>query len=132
MLELSSTAKRFGLPAKPLVEKAIAYYWTAVQRYPTSVELRVQLAAAAALDKQWPLAEKHIQEAVNLSAISPHEDKRLGRDQQIGQGAGDQMIWFPVPGLPSALQAGPPNMVLAEPLIEWIRTQSTVDDLKDN
>ncbi|MFN3193615.1 MAG: O-antigen ligase family protein [Aureliella sp.] len=107
------------------------YYAKAVQQYPTSAELRVQWAAILAVLGDGERCEKEIQVALRLSENSPHEDKRLGRHRT--QGDGDQLVWFPVvPTDRTDLgdSCPVPNMVYAEPLIEWMRKQTevTLDD----
>ncbi|MCR9293863.1 MAG: O-antigen ligase family protein [bacterium] len=124
MLDLCAVARQHGMAEDIFAKKAMEYHAQAVQLYPTSVELQIQAAASASLAKQWNAALENIETAILLSSLTPHEDKKLGRDQTMGQGVGDQVIWWPFPTLPSELRGGPPNMVLAEPLIEWIRTQA--------
>jgi hypothetical protein len=127
-LDLAAAAERLGRENKELVDRAVAYYQQAVNRYPSSVELRIQVAAAAAFAQRWSLAAQEIETAIELSATTPHEDKKLGRHQTLNQGAGDQMVWLPLSGGPENARTGTPNMVLAEPLIEWIRMQAHLEE----
>lgn len=105
-----------------LLAQAADFYEGAVERYPTSAELHVQLAAVMALRSDWEPCEGHLAEAIRLSQETPHEDKRLGRHRT--QGDGDQLIWFPVAAA-REFQKSPsvPQLVRAEPLIAWVRTQ---------
>jgi hypothetical protein len=110
-----------------LLTQAADFYQGAVERYPTSAELHVQLAAVLALRSAWELCEGHVAVAIRLSAETPHEDKRLGRHRT--QGDGDQLIWFPVAAA-RELQESPsvPQMVRAEPLIAWMRNERDAEE----
>ncbi|MEM8733234.1 MAG: hypothetical protein AAGG44_03370, partial [Planctomycetota bacterium] len=122
---LLGRASRNGADPAIYAEVAERYYATAVRQYPTSAELRIQLAAILAVQGQVDRCEDEIAAAIRLSEESPHEDKRLGRHRT--QGDGDQMVWFPIvpPGGGDLGESCPvPNMVYAEPLIEWMRSPS--------
>lgn len=112
-LDLCASAQRHGIDFEIFIKKAIEYYSKAVERYPTSVELRAQLAGAAAMSRDWELSEDQIRRAISLSEATPHLDKKLGA----------QLIYLPFSGLPAEIKAQATGMVNAEPLVEWIRKQ---------
>lgn len=118
--ELCEAADRLGLDVGPLYRRAVDYYQRAVERYPGSAELRLQLAAAATLTQQWELSQEQAEQAIQLSEATPHLDKKLE----------NQLIWFPFSGLSDKMRSATSGMVKAEPLLEWIRNQRT--QLPDN
>ena len=109
--ELAATAERLRQPNEVYLAAAKGFYSAAVERYPSSVELQMQLAAVAAIDEDWALAASSVQRATELSDRSPHSDKKLGA----------QLIWLPLSPAGYESQTG---YVPAEPLAAWLRTQS--------
>ncbi len=109
--DLGARAAELGMPNGELLAASGGFYNTAIERYPSSVELLIQRAVVAAIAGDWPTTSAELQKAEEISDRTPHADKQIG----------SQLIWMPlVPeGYPS--QTG---YVPAEPLFTWLRTQS--------
>lgn len=80
-LLLGSVAQELNVPADIFLQKSVSYYEGAVTRYPSSVQLHAQLAAAAMVAGQLEQFEAEFGEAVRLSEQSPHDDKKLNLQQ---------------------------------------------------
>ncbi len=108
--QMAADAFRRGLPNDPYLAAAGGFYSLAVQRYPSSVELLVQHAAAAAIAGDWRAAEKSLDKAMQISDRTPHLDKKLAA----------QLIFLPLkpPGFESQTA-----YVQAEPLADWLRKE---------
>ena len=96
-----------------MLERAQGYYLTAVERYPTSTELRLQLAAVAAFAGDENTYRTELREARRLSELTPHDDKKLE----------NQLIWLPLREIPASLRVAGEREVRAEPLMAWLRSQ---------
>lgn len=121
-MDLAAQARFFGLQQEQAyLARARGFANRAVECYPTSVELHVQLAAIAALEMDKEVVETELARAIALSENTPHQDKQLGRHRTIEPG--DQQIHFPFvfPALQSAATSN--GKVQAEPLIEWMRSR---------
>ena len=108
--QLAAYAARRGLPNQEYLNAAGGFYSLAVERYPSSVELLVQLAAASALAEDWPLAEKSLEKAWQISDQTPHLDKKLAA----------QMILLPLKPVGFESQS---DYVPAEPFADWLRRE---------
>ena len=122
-MDLSARAADLRLPEleERFTQAAREYAESAINAYPTSVELRVQLSAIAAWTGDLAVAETELERAIQLSETTPHQDKKLGRHRTTLPG--DQQIRFPFPALPADAWIGEQPTVNAEPLIEWIRSK---------
>lgn len=80
-LLLGSVAQELNIAADTFLEKSVSYYEGAVRRYPSSVQLHAQLAAAALAVGRREQFEAEFEEAVRLSEQSPHDDKKLNVQQ---------------------------------------------------
>ncbi|MDX1927931.1 MAG: O-antigen ligase family protein [Pirellulaceae bacterium] len=109
-LQLAANAARRGLPNQEFIAAAGGFYSSAVERYPSSVELHVQFAAALALAEDWPSAAKSLEKACEISDRTPHLDKKLPA----------QMILLPLK--PDGFES-PSDYVPAEPLVNWLRKE---------
>lgn len=109
-LQLAANAARRGLPNQEFIVAAGGFYSLAVERYPSSVELQVQLAAASALAEDWRSAAKSLEKACEISDRTPHIDKKLPA----------QMILLPLK--PNGFESQS-EYVPAEPLVDWLRTE---------
>lgn len=112
VLKLAEAAQRRGMSTEDFLARASAYYRQAVLLYPSSVQLRAQLAATAAIASDWTTFDMEVAEARRLSEATPHLDKRLE----------SQIIWMPLGSFPQAIQAGNPGSAHAELLIDWLRS----------
>jgi tetratricopeptide (TPR) repeat protein len=113
----AASAQPLSDSARALVERAVDYGQQAVLRYPSSVALHVQRGVGLALLGKHNEAREELEQAVQLSAKTPHVDRQLG----------SQQIW-----LPADLNVFPTEVVIrpttgsswvqAEPLCEYLRT----------
>ena len=110
-LELAATATRLGLPNADYIAASRGFYRQAVERYPSSVELWVQSAVVSSLEDDWSAVASSLQKATEISDLTPHSDKKLNAQQ----------IWLPLVPRGYESQTG---YVAAEPLANWLRTQS--------
>lgn len=108
--QLAANAARRGLPNQDYLQAAGGFYSLAVERYPSSVELLVQHAAACALSEDWSSAEKSVEKAYQISDRTPHLDKKLTA----------QMIFLPLKPSGFEMQS---EYVSAELLADWLRTE---------
>lgn len=108
--QLAASAARRGLPNEDYLKAAGGFYSLAVERYPSSVELLVQHAAACALLEDWTSVEKSVEKAYEISERTPHLDKKLPA----------QMIFLPLKPSGFEMQS---EYVSAEPLAGWLRTE---------
>jgi O-Antigen ligase len=109
--QLAASAARRGLPNREYLAAAGGFYSLAVQRYPSSVELLVQHAAASALAEDWHSAADSVEMACQISERTPHLDKKLAA----------QMIFLPLK--PTGFESQS-DYVPAEPLVDWLRTET--------
>lgn len=114
-LNLAAAASQFGLDEQVYLDKALDYYRTAVEKYPSGVDLRIQLAATAARRELWGEFQAQVKEAERISDLTPHADKKLE----------NQLIWLPWSEIPAEIRSETAGMVPAEPLIRWLRTQQS-------
>ena len=110
-LQLAAGAAVRAVPNQEYLTAAGGFYSQAVERYPSSVELLIQLAAAAALAGDWPAAAQSVEKATEISKRTPHLDKKLAA----------QVILLPLK--PTGFEAQS-DYVPAEPLADWLRTES--------
>ena len=115
MLDLAAAARKYEIDPQPWLERASSYYAEAIKRYPSSAVLHAQLAASAALERRWSACQRAAQEALRLSAATPHEDKKLS----------SQLLWLPLLPENATEFGGPGPWVPAEPFIAWLRTQDS-------
>ncbi len=108
--QLAAGAAQRGLPNQDFLVAARGFYSLAVERYPSSVELLVQHAAASALLDDWRSVENSLEKAGQISDQTPHLDKKLAA----------QMILLPLK--PAGYEAQT-DYVPAEPLTNWLRTE---------
>ncbi len=109
--DLAAAAAGLGQPNKIYLGAAKGFYSQAVERYPSSVELLVQLAAVAAVDEDWQLAASSGLRGTEVSDRCPHLDKKLAT----------QLIWLPLRPAGYESQTG---YVPAEPLAAWLRSNA--------
>lgn len=124
---LGARAEQLGKDefVESLDSRAQRYFEKAVERYPNSVELQVQAAAAAFRLQDWTRFEHWLESAIKLSEETPHEDKKLGRHRVAS--VGDQMVAFPFAGFRDTVEGLPrgAETVPAELLIDWMRRTQT-------
>lgn len=108
--QLAVSAARRGLPNQAYLDAAGGFYSLAVERYPSSVEMLVQHAAALALVGDWKSAEMSIEKAGQISDRTPHLDKKMAA----------QVIRLPLKPAGFEWQS---DYVPAEPLVDWLRTE---------
>ena len=109
-MQLAANAARRGLSNQEYLVAAGGFYSLAVERYPSSVEMLVQHAAASALAEDWSAAKKSLEKAHQISDQTPHLDKKLAA----------QMILLPLKPVGFESQS---DYVPAEPLADWLRTE---------
>ena len=110
-MQLAAGAAVRALPNQEYLTAAGGFYSQAVERYPSSVEQLIQLAAAAALAGDWRAAAQSVEKATEISKRTPHLDKKLAA----------QVILLPLK--PTGFEAQS-DYVPAEPLADWLRTES--------
>ncbi len=108
--QLAANAARRGSPNQEYLKAAGGFYSLAVERYPSSVEMLVQHAAASSLAEDWRSADKSLEKAYQISDQTPHFDKKLAA----------QMILLPLK--PSGFESQS-DYVPAEPFADWLRTE---------
>ena len=108
--QMAVSADRLGLPNQEYLSAAGGFYRLAVERYPSSVEMLVQHAAASALAGDWRSAANSVQKATQISDRTPHLDKKLAA----------QLIFLPLK--PTGFNAQT-DYVPAEPFAAWLRTE---------
>lgn len=113
-LELAAEANQWGLADQPLLQSAAKCYENAIQAYPTSVQLRIQLAYSKLRLNDLEAADRQLGIAERLDQGTPHLDRKIS----------SQLIWIPEPtsGWSEATnreQYWRP----AEPAVAWIRSQ---------
>ncbi len=107
---LAARASRLGLPNQDYLKASGGFYSLAVERYPSSVEMLVQQAAALALTEDWQFAEKSLEKAYQISDRTPHLDKKLAA----------QMVKLPLKPTGFDSQS---EQVPAEPFADWLRRE---------
>lgn len=117
MLDLAESAAGFDLPLEPWLSEAARCFGGAVERYPSDVGLRVQLATCYVLTNDINGADRELAEAWRISQATPHDDKRLNM----------QEIYLPAGVLsPEARQQFQPlsgGRVKAELAASWVRNK---------
>ena len=109
-MQLAANAARRGLSNQEYLVAAGGFYSLAVERYPSSVEMLVQHAAASALVEDWRTTKKSLEKAQQISDQTPHLDKKLAA----------QMILLPLKPVGFESQS---DYVPAEPLADWLRRE---------
>ncbi|GIW99871.1 MAG: ligase [Pirellulaceae bacterium] len=109
---LAARAQMLRLTTDRWLEHTQRYYRAAIRRYPTNVRLHAQLAVVAAVRGDWPLFERHAEEARRLSDLTPHDDRKLAT----------QLLWFPMAS-PATWSLTPmaEGFYKAEPLLDALR-----------
>ena len=109
--------------AKQRVTQAAEHYQQAVDRYPTSVALRAQLATVAAwldLNRDGQLSgrsSEQLSEAYSLSELTPHTNRKLASQQLFLPGPLARQ--FPAEAIVRPAKDGP--WAKAEPLADYLR-----------
>jgi|LakMenE18May11ns_1017448.scaffolds.fasta_scaffold9953956_2 O-antigen ligase len=113
-LELAAKANDWGLAVQPLLHSAGKCYENATYAYPTSVQLRIQLAYCLLRLGDLKAARHQIGIAEQLDQGTLHIDRKIG----------SQLIWMPEP--PNGWSAATNREQYwrpAEPAVAWIRSQ---------
>jgi len=116
--EASRTPAALTPLARRLLERAVHYQQSAVERYPSSVALHAQLGVILALLERTAESQQEVERAFALSEATPHLDRKMKKQQ----------IW-----LPAALAVFPPSAIerpspesgwtAAEPLCRLLRNK---------
>lgn len=100
---------------KDFLRKAYECYQASVERYPSSVNLNLQLALVAELIGDREEAQAALLRSIDLNNRTPHLDKKFGFQQ----------IWLPSGIEPSGFSrpnsTAEENLIPAEPLVNWLR-----------
>ncbi|QDV28027.1 O-antigen ligase family protein [Aureliella helgolandensis] len=121
LLELAAQAHAQGQDPHALLERSLHFYTQAASRFPSDVELQLQVALTAYLTGDREIYRLGLEEAYRLSEQSPHDDKKLET----------QTIWLPLqlgdllrPPLSSDFPPFPAQVadhIPAEPVANWLR-----------
>lgn len=113
-LDLASAAQRLGVSHQEYLGISVDGHEKAVQAFPNSVQLRLQLAVSLFLGGKMEKAASELEKADELDRTTPHSDRKLV----------NQLVWLPIfAELPEFSRTSSGQWCQAEPVVNWLRNQ---------